>query len=124
MEDEDFRDTWSTFVKILSNDIVTCETMVDVLKKAHHILSLSDRIFLKQNNDSQNMITQKRFWLRWLIRRLLSLCIEHKKAPKVIKECQEIMALIMRKAIIEPPLLYTLTEHYALLLEGKLERSF
>ena len=120
MEDEgNFRDTWSTFVSILSNDIVPCETMVEVLKKAHGILSLSDRIFLKQQNDSQNLITQKRLWLRWLIRRLLALCIEHKKGPKVIKECQEIMSLIMRKAIIEPPLLYTLTEHYTLLLERK-----
>lgn len=125
MEDEDtFRETWSTFVEILSNDMVPCETMVDVLKKATGILSLSDRIFLKQINDSLHMITQKRFWLRWLIRRLLSLCIEHKKGPKVIKICQEIMALIMTKAIIETPLLYTLTEHYVLFLEGKQQRNY
>ena len=75
-------------------------------------------IFLRQIGDSADLIMQKRFWLRWLIRRLLVLCIEHTKCPKVKEECLETLAIIMKKAIFEPCLLYTLTEHYVRLLEG------
>ena len=120
MESEsNLRDTWSTFVDILSNDIVQSDTMVDILKKAKGILNVTYKIFLRQNDDSTDLIIQKRFWLRWLIRRLLVLCIEHKKCPKVKEECLETFAIIMKKAIFEPCLHYTLTEHYVMLLEGK-----
>ena len=121
MENENnLRDTWSTFVGILSNDIVQSDAMVDILKQAKGILNVTYKIFLRQKEDSTDLIIQKRFWLRWLIRRLLVLCIEHIKCPKVKDECLETLAIIMKKAICEPSLLYTLTEHYVMLLEGKL----
>ena len=119
MGEHDFKDTWNVFVYILSNDIVTSEAMIDVLKKAEGILNSNPKIFLSQSNDSKQLVIQKRFWMRWLIRRLIALCIQNKGWPKVIEGCRETLELIMRKAIAEPVLLYTLIEHYVILLEGK-----
>ena len=63
------------------------------------ILSQSDRIFLAQNNDSCDLIVQKRFWLRWLIRRLLAICVELKESSKVKKRACEILELIMKNLV-------------------------
>ena len=120
MEPENsYTDIWSAFVSILSNDIVTSEGMDDILKKAQGILSQSDRIFLAQNNDSCDLVVQKRFWLRWLIRRLLAICVELKESLKVKKRAYEILELIVKKASSEPNLIYILTEKFIELLEGK-----
>ena len=120
MEPENsYTDIWSAFVSILSNDIVTSEGMDDILKKAQGILSQSDKIFIAQENDSCNLIVEKRFWLRWLIRRLLAICVELKESLKVKKRACEILELIMRKASSEPNLIYHLTENFIILLDGK-----
>ena len=115
------RDTWGVFVNILSNEIFkdTCEPLIDFLKKASGFLDVSKHVFLTQSTDSRKMVIRKRFWLRWLIRRLLSLCLERKEWPKVLEGCRETLTLIMKKAIIEPNLLSTLTEQYIALLWGK-----
>ena len=121
MEPENnYTDTWSAFVSILSNDIVTSDAMDDILIKAQGILSQSDRIFLAQNNDSCDLIIQKRFWLRWLIRRLLAICIELKKSYSIKKKSSEILELLMKKASLEPHLIHTLTYNFIIVLEGKI----
>ena len=78
---------------------------------------------MKQSTDSKKMVIKKRFWIRWLIRRLLTICLERKEWPKVLEGCRETLALIMRKAIVEPTLLRTLTEQYIALLEDLEEAS-
>ena len=121
MEPENnYTDIWSAFVSILSNDIVTSDAMDDILIKAQGILSQSDRIFLAQNNDSCDLIIQKRFWLRWLIRRLLAICIELKKSYSIKKKSSEILELLMKKASLEPNLIHTLTYNFIIVLEGKI----
>ena len=120
MEHENnFIEISGAFVSILSNSVVTSEGMDDILKKAQGILSQSDQIFITQNYDSQKLKIQKRLWLRWLIRRLLAICIELKEASKIKERCRETLELIVIKASMEPSLLNAITENFIVLLEGK-----
>ena len=120
MEQENsYTDIWGAFVSILSNDIVTSEGMDDILKKAQGILSQSDKIFLTQIDDSCNLIIQKRYWLRWLIRRILAICIEQKESFKIKERATETLKLIVKKASLDQNLLFTITDNFIILLCGK-----
>ena len=121
MEDEDqFGQARDAFVNILSSDILTGDSTTEILGKAFGILNVSHKAFLRQKNDSSDFLRCKRFWLRWLIRRLIALCIELKDCSQVKEKCIKILALIMKKAITDHSLLYTLTENYILFLSGNL----
>ena len=103
----------------MSNDTFkdSCQPLIDFLKKAAGFLDISRHVFLRQLSDSRKMVIKKRYWIRWLIRRLLTLCLEKKEWPKVFEGCRETMTLIMKKAIVEPPLYSTLIEQYIVFLE-------
>ena len=125
MEDEDqFGQARDAFVNILSSDILTGDSTTEILGKAFGILNVSHKAFLRQKNDSSDFLRCKRFWLRWLIRRLIALCIELKDWSQVKEKCIKILALIMKKAITDHSLLYTLTENYILFLSGNLIMFF
>ena len=117
--DNSYTDIWGAFVSILSNDIVTSEGMDDILKKAQGILSQSDKIFLTQNDDSCSLIIRKRYWLRWLIRRILAICIEQKESFKIKERSTETLKLIVKKASLDQSLLFTITDNFIIFLSGK-----
>ena len=120
MEPENnFTEISGMFVSILSDSRVTSEGMDDILKKAQGILSQSHGIFITQNDDSQKLKIQKRLWVRWLIRRLLAICIEQKEALKIKERCRETLELIIKKASLDSCLLNAMTENFIVLLEGK-----
>ena len=119
------RDAWGLFVNILSNETFdkSCEALIDFLKTAVGFLDREKHIFLSKPSDSRQTVVSKRHWLRWLIRRLLSLCHVRKGWPKILEGCQATLTLIMKKAGEDEPQLFgTLIDQYIIFLKD-LEHS-